>query len=266
MKKKFFVLIFCITTSVMMFAQTTNPLDEKYKPPVNSVFGKGDIGNSSSRSVSDRKSNMISLGFTDFARQNVRLFYEGKLTSTLAVSAGFGIGFGKDIFEQKINFYEFFEDTDGPSIRDGLFLSILYNNSTFKSSINSSFSLKYYFFEDASKSQYICFDWKMANNRFDLERNGMFDPSSLDLKSTVHYFSFMMGFVYRSGNDKMNIVHDFSFGGGLKYTLYDTFISTIKPVDLQNHPEELWYCKKLGFNQTMFTPVILIRYQLGIGW
>ncbi len=266
MKKKFFVLIFCITTSVLMFAQTTNPLDEKYKPPVNSVFGKGDIGNSSSHSISDRKSNMISLGLTDFARQNIRLFYERKLTSSLAVSAGFGIGFGKDIIEQKLTFYEFIKDFGDNSTREGLFLTDIYNNSIFKSSIVFSLSLKNYYSEDASKSDYINFDWKMANNRFDLERNGMFDPSSLDFKSTVHYFSFMMGFVYRSGNGKINFVHDFSYGGGLKYTMYDTFISTLKPVDLQNYPEESWYRKKIGFNQRIFTPVILIRYQLGIGW
>lgn len=245
-----------------MFAQTTNPLDEKYKPPVTSVFGKGDVKSSSFRSISDRKANMVSLVLTDLARQNFRLLYERKLTSTLATTAGFGLGFGIDIFEKHLNFYDFVEEREGALPREGLFLLSLYNNSTFKSSYVFSLSLKNYFSEDASNSSYINFDWKMANNRFDLERNGKFDPSSLDFKSKVHYFSFMMGFVYRSGNGKINFVHDFSLGGGFKYVIYDTFIRTLKPA----YPDDAWYRKKLGFNQTMFTPLFIIRYQLGIGW
>ncbi len=263
--KKFIFALLILSGSLFTFGQNPNPLDEKYQPPKNSIFnsnGKSDF--SSSKTISERKSNSLSFLFTDLARYDLRFEYERKINETYSATGGFGFSLGVDIIERSLNFYEIASEIHSSS--EGKFLTDLYRSGMKKSGYNFAIGLRRYYREESSYSSYMSMMWKMTRDNYRMPDDGYYSPTSLDFGVNLHYFTFMIGTSLRSGSGKYLFVNDFSYGFGLKYSVYDQFKETPKPVDLQTSSQDTWYQKQEGFNLNLLTPVILFRYEIGISW
>ena len=260
MKIIFLLLITILLVSQGIIAQKANPLDNIYTPPDNSPFGSKIVQLKSREKICGQDVNNLKVVVTDILRYEMHLVYERNITPSFNVAVSFGLPLGNDIFENNLNSYglmiEFYEP---PS--NVLPITTLYKISNSHSGYIFSTSLKYYINEDYGRSTFFEFSYKQSLRNFLVSDTSKytFIDHALDFKARIQNFSVLYGFLWTSGKRKIGIVNEFSIGLSFKKTDWDLYLA-------QNNSHFLKYSKLENKKESYWSPMFLIRYQVGIGW
>ncbi len=258
--KKIYLLLFTILAVNICIGQNTNPLDQKYQPLSNSIFGVTSA-TGGSRQNSELKSNSLSVVVTDLARSNFRVEYERKIFDKFFFSVSGSYAFGADFMERNLNMYALRENETFSS--NSKRLTSLYNDSEFESGYGYSIFLKYYFPLEESSAKFFEIGWKSDITNYVLTNTSAYNSNSLDFNTTVNHLEFLYGMSLPSGNGKIAFTHSVSLGFSLKFTNWDTYTNT--PI-IDNYYNSIDNFVKQDNRSSITSMAFLLKYKLGFGW
>lgn len=236
--------------SVPVEAQNSNALDEKNAPISASVFGSGKGDSKSQSGCSIRTKRILKMPLAEILRKELSVKFEYQLKSHFSVNGLVGTPTGKDNIEC---FWSDVVNTDD--------CFAIQNSSLFKSGYIYGLSLKYYFNEKNFAFPFCEFGYKNVFRKYQITRDG-YTPNEISDK--MDYFLLSIGNLWVKGYNKTKITQEFSFGLGFKIVSWDTF-------DAKNILDSDGYIVQMVYEKNpkrdfYSSPIISIRYNLGIGW
>ncbi|MEI6347909.1 MAG: hypothetical protein WCP69_08185 [Bacteroidota bacterium] len=268
MKKSTWLLLICIVMSISskLVAQTGNSLDERYKPPANSVFG------SKSSNLSHKKNDYnykqsLSFPTLSLARKEISIDYQFRLAPQVFGSLMLGVTFGDDYVEKRLTFSQFLE---GEEIiiggKPGYHLNSFYYHTKYQSGFLFSSAVKLYSFEGESSSDFYCIRYKFVSRNYELPDNmGTYNlsnyPDGTSFNTNIHYVAFQWGYSWCLNLAQKKFIHELSFGFGIKLSKWDQYLDVL---DKNNYVIGL---KKVPTVKiTSLSPCGFMEYRLGFGW
>lgn len=263
MKTTILLFAFFFAFSILTIAQTTNPLDEKYMPPATSVFGSklNKTIHTSSNGDNDQPDNALKIPLMEIPRGEFRMLYERKIVNKFSVEVGAGTSFVGDFVNKFVA--GFMAGLWGDAIPeysyfgyDVLPLKVMLDHSNFDYGYLYSFAARYYFSYGNIAPSYVDFTFKKVIQNYDLYGSA-YVQSPFSFKNT--FLTLNLGSSYQTGNEKIRFIHNLGFGLGAKIGEWDEYL----PVDRYSTTTRYF---KSGMKRRNITPLISVKYNIGVCW
>lgn len=263
MKTTILLFAFFFAFPIVIIAQITNPLDERYMPPATSVFGSklNKQVYARTNTDSDQPDNAIKIPVLELIRGEFRLTYERKIVKGISLEAGIGAPFTGD-FINRIN-SDFMAGLWGdPEMFDNLYglpvlpLHAMLRDGSFDSGFLYSVALRYYFPYGNNAPSYIDLTVRNVYREYYLYGSNYRSRTFFNQNT---FIAAHLGFSWETGESKARFVNSFAFGLGVKLGKWDEF----KPND-SGIINPVFY--PTGNERSSVSPLVSVKYNMGICW